>query len=272
MALDPYPRPDTAPARFDDPPPRARRAAVPVGIAVGSSAAVWLVAPEVVRATVSGPGPLLRVAAVVAALVAWSAVVRRLVPVPVVARTLAVVPALAVTAWAVLPYLGDDVVDEDFPVAAAQPVDVVTDDDAGTDAQAAPDDVAAPAATAPATTPTTSAVPAGPVATTSGGFQGLTGHRGEGTATVYELGDGSRVLRLEDLHVSNGPGLELHLVPGADRRGPEGGVSLGLLEGNRGNQNYELPADLDLSAEWTVLVWCAPFTVEVANATLAPVA
>ena len=113
------------------------------------------------------------------------------------------------------------------------------------------------------------ATPSAPIALGSGSFQGLTGHRGAGNATVFELSDGSRVLRLEDFDVSNGPGLEVYLVPGADQRGTSGGVKLADLKGNVGNQNYDVPADLDLTGDWTVLIWCAPFTVEVANATAA---
>lgn len=35
-------------------------------------------------------------------------------------------------------------------------------------------------------------------------------HRGEGTATVYQLPDESRVLRLENFRVTNGPELQRH--------------------------------------------------------------
>ena len=56
-------------------------------------------------------------------------------------------------------------------------------------------------------------------------------------------------------------------VPGADVRGPGGGVQLADLKGNVGNQNYDVPSDLDLTGDWTILIWCESFTVEVANAT-----
>lgn len=234
---------------------------------------LWLVAPDAVRATFSGPGPFLRVAGLTVAFLLFARLVRAVVPGTWAPRLLVIVPAVAISWWALSPYVGDDVVNEDFPVAAgsvdasggagtddvgADPADpgVVESSDSATAGQGA--ETPEPAA------PT----PAEPVNLGSGDFQGLTGHRGDGTATAYELQDGSRVLRLEDFNVSNGPGLEIHLVPGADIRGPGDGVKLADLKGNVGNQNYDIPADLDLAGDWTVLIWCAPFTVEVANATV----
>ena len=253
-------RPQDIAEAADDAPGRGTR--LIVGFVVSSVAllVLWAAAPEAVSATFSSPGTFLRVVAVVAGFVVFSAIVRRLVPVPWLARLIVLVPALAVTWWALSPYFGDDVVDEEFPVVASTT--------GSTSPSTAPDtetDQDAPITTPPA--PTTS-VPAEPVALGSGTFQGLTGHDGSGTATVYELPDGSRVLRLEDFDVSNGPDLEVHLVPGADVRGPGDGVQLADLKGNVGNQNYDVPGDLDLTGDWTVLIWCESFTVEVANATL----
>ncbi len=242
-----------------------------IGITALSSLAIWIVAPEAIRATFSGPGPLLRVGAVVVGFVVLSVIVGRLVPNPWVARAIVLIPAIAVTWWGLSPYLSDDVVDEDFPVVASEPApdeppQTPTDEDASRASTPPPSEATDSTPVEPAA-PTPAPAPAGPVALGAGPFQGLTGHRGEGTATVFELPDGSRVLRLEDFDVSNGPGLEVHLVPGADQRGPGDGVKLANLKGNVGNQNYDVPTDLDLSGDWTVLIWCEPFTVEVANAT-----
>jgi hypothetical protein len=38
-------------------------------------------------------------------------------------------------------------------------------------------------------------------------------------------------------------------------------VDLGILKGNVGNQNYEIPDDVDLSAIKSVVIWCRPFKV-----------
>lgn len=91
-------------------------------------------------------------------------------------------------------------------------------------------------------------------------------HRGEGTAAIYQLPDGSRVLRLEDFRVTNGPELHVILtraVPSniIDGESSEEHVDLGLLKGNVGNQNYDIPADVDLDEFQAVVIYCAPFHV-----------
>jgi hypothetical protein len=89
---------------------------------------------------------------------------------------------------------------------------------------------------------------------------------GSGQALVYQLADGSRILRLQGFEVDNGPDLHVYLVPvdpvpssiGVEN---PGSVDLGGLKGNVGDQNYELPADLDLSQFKSVVIWCQPFRV-----------
>ncbi len=98
-------------------------------------------------------------------------------------------------------------------------------------------------------------------------------HRGSGTAAVYELDDGSRVLRFEDFEVTNGPDLHVLLVPTGDPAsrdllGEVGYEDLGKLKGNLGNQNYEIPAGLDLGGAWTVVIYCDPFHVVFSTAQL----
>ena len=99
-------------------------------------------------------------------------------------------------------------------------------------------------------------------------------HEGEGKATVYRLADGSRVLRLEDFFVLNGPDLHVWLVPVDPLPNGfgltiEGYTDLGRLKGNVGDQNYDIPADLDLSQFKSVVIWCEPFGVPFAAAPLA---
>ena len=91
-------------------------------------------------------------------------------------------------------------------------------------------------------------------------------HLGKGQALVYQLADGSRILRLQDFEVDNGPDLHVYLVPinpVLDSVGVEipGSVDLGKLKGNIGDQNYEIPADLNLSQYQSVVIWCQPFRV-----------
>jgi hypothetical protein len=48
-----------------------------------------------------------------------------------------------------------------------------------------------------------------------------------------------------------------------------GFVTLGALKGNQGNQNYDVPAEVDLGKYQAVTVWCRRFGV---NFTTAPLA
>ncbi|MGH2967567.1 MAG: DM13 domain-containing protein, partial [Solirubrobacteraceae bacterium] len=95
-------------------------------------------------------------------------------------------------------------------------------------------------------------------------------HAATGTATAIELAEGGRVLTLTDLDVSNGPDLRVQLVSGPARGEGDVGdvVDLGALKGNRGNQQYELPARLDLSRHSTAVIWCRAFSVNFARAPL----
>ncbi len=98
-------------------------------------------------------------------------------------------------------------------------------------------------------------------------------HGGSGTVLVLELEDGSRVLRFEDLDVLNGPDLVVILsdrsLSGADDYTDGEYLILGELKGNIGNQNYEVPADIDLSEWATAAIWCRRFntTFNVASIT-----
>jgi len=49
-----------------------------------------------------------------------------------------------------------------------------------------------------------------------------------------------------------------------------GFVSLGPLKGNIGDQNYEVPADVDLSRYRAATIWCHRFAVNFGTALLVP--
>lgn len=93
-------------------------------------------------------------------------------------------------------------------------------------------------------------------------------HRGSGTATVYSLPDRKRILRFEDFTVTNGPALSVYLVRSTDGNVDSGFLDLGKLKGNKGNQNYDIPTDIDLSVYGSVVIWCVPFGVTFATASL----
>lgn len=97
-----------------------------------------------------------------------------------------------------------------------------------------------------------------------------------GTVKILQLDDGSRVLRLENLDTTDGPRVEVWLTDSPVIEGPEGWrifadgnyESLGLLKGNQGNQNYEIPDDLDLSDFSSISLWCVTFNVSFGAAEL----
>ena len=123
--------------------------------------------------------------------------------------------------------------------------------------------VAPTTTTVPPTTTTTEAVPEGPMLLSSSEWISL-GHPGTGTVLVYRQPDGSHVIRFEDLAVSNGPDLLVilstsPLVDDQNAYSEVEFVSLGDLKGNKGNQNYEVPAEVSIGDYQTVAIWCRRF-------------
>lgn len=169
-----------------------------------------------------------------------------------------VVVTIALALWWFQPYkaLIDDRVDEALPLAsppAAEPAGGPTDAE-----------VAGPA-------PTPAPAPAEMVTLARGDIRSLD-HDSSGRAMVLELPDGARVLRFEDLDTDNGPDLRVYLST-APADGPPDAfdddfIDLGGLKGNIGNQNYDLPADIDLDRYQSVVVWCRRFAVGFAVAPL----
>lgn len=99
-------------------------------------------------------------------------------------------------------------------------------------------------------------------------------HDTSGTARVLELGDGSRVLRLEGFSTSDGPDVHVWLSD-AEADGDWGSyddgryVPLGEIKATDGNHNYTIPADADLTGLRSVVIWCDRFNVAFGSATLA---
>jgi hypothetical protein len=95
-------------------------------------------------------------------------------------------------------------------------------------------------------------------------------HESHGRATTIRLANGDRVLTLTDFETSPGPDLRLYMVagPSGDESEVEDYVDLGGLKGNKGDQQYTLPSDLDLRKYRTVVVWCRAFSVLFARAPL----
>ena len=187
---------------------------------------------------------LFTVGGTLVAAVALLVMLRYSVP-PFVRVIVLLVPFVLVNWWLISPYFRDEVVDEDFAISISG--DVAGDESAGS-------------------TPATDL----PVLLGAGRFVGLAGHSGSGDAGLFRDLDGSLVLRFENFDIENGPQLVVYLVPGADQTSiVDGSVALGDLKGNVGNQNYALPADVELApGAYTALVWCDAFDVEFVGATL----
>lgn len=100
-------------------------------------------------------------------------------------------------------------------------------------------------------------------------------HPTEGTATIYQLADGTRVLRLSSFHTSNGPDVHVYMVAADDAKDVAtvqhaGFIDLGEMKGNIGDQNYNLRGDLDLAKYRAVSIWCKRFSVNFGAAALKP--
>jgi hypothetical protein len=100
-------------------------------------------------------------------------------------------------------------------------------------------------------------------------------HKTVGSATIHQLSDGKRVLRFTDFETSNGPDVHVYLVAAEDANDNDsvtraGFVELGSLKGNVGDQNYDVPAETDLSKYRAVTVWCRRFGVNFGTAPLSP--
>lgn len=95
-------------------------------------------------------------------------------------------------------------------------------------------------------------------------------HPTTGQAIVLGNGTGQRFLRFEDFQTDNGPDLAVYLV-NSSAGGVDEFIDLGKLKGNTGEQNYEIPTDVDLGVYDTVLIWCVRFSSPFGEARLSAV-
>lgn len=86
-------------------------------------------------------------------------------------------------------------------------------------------------------------------------------HNGKGLVLIVQSGS-ERILRFDDVAITNGPDLHVYLSNDAGGRYVEGDtLYLGSLRATNGSFNYVLPADLRLSEYRSVIVWCRAFSV-----------
>lgn len=90
-------------------------------------------------------------------------------------------------------------------------------------------------------------------------------HEARGTARVV-----GGHLTLTGFEVDNGPDLRVYLVagPAASEDDVRDVVDLGALKGNKGDQQYRIPAGTAVARHATVVIWCRAFSVLFARAPL----
>ncbi len=120
--------------------------------------------------------------------------------------------------------------------------------------------------------PSASAATASTTTIATGNFHAVA-HDTKGTATVYQLPNGQKTLRLTDFATSNGPDVHVYLVAADDAKDNDtvknaGFVEISSLKGNVGDQNYDLPANTDLNKYKAVMIWCKRFSVNFGTAPL----
>ena len=200
------------------------------------------------------------------------------VPAAVVASIAVVVALAAFQPWRLFI---DVTVNEELPTAASvqRSEPDPSEDDTGQGENDADWDAAEPAVASEISPSPTTAANENPqpkrTVTAEGTFISHE-HATAGTARIITLADGSRVLRLVGLDTENGPDLKVWLAAAPVLEGRDGWfvfdddeyVSLGPLKGNKGNQNYPIPADADISDLASVTIWCERFSVSFGAAEL----
>jgi Electron transfer DM13 len=91
-------------------------------------------------------------------------------------------------------------------------------------------------------------------------------HQTSGRATIYKTADGKEYLRLTNFSTSNGPDVHVLLARSDDQnlkqeivKGQLDNIELGSLKGNQGDQNYDLPASVDLQKYDAAVIYCERF-------------
>lgn len=105
----------------------------------------------------------------------------------------------------------------------------------------------------------------------TGTFHGAA-HQTSGRATVYSV-KGKQTLRLTNFKTSNGPNVHVVLIAATDAQDNDNfldkkveRLDLGMLKGNEGDQNYDVPAGTDFSKFRAVSIYCERFNANFGTA------
>lgn len=222
---------------------------------------VWLLRPGVVENAARSPLAWAIAAGGVAAAVGVRAAATRFGASALVARSLSTALVLALLAVVLAPSFRQRTLVEDLPA------DLL----AGPTASAVPSAEPAPSVSStPTTTPATPrAVVSSPAApqpvavNRSGALRGI-GHTAGGTVHLRSSG-GAAFVVFDDVDIEGSVEPSVHLVP-EGRTTPSGGIRLGALKAEKGTFSYRLPASVDPTVRWSVLIWCDPFNTPIAAA------
>src|SRR5215813_11376584 len=85
-------------------------------------------------------------------------------------------------------------------------------------------------------------------------------HKGEGTAAIVQLRNGRRLLRLTHFRTTDKPDLSVLLISAPDAFENQTILKskvyvLGQLQNAAGDQEYELPAQLELASYGAITIW-----------------
>jgi len=230
----------------------------PLAVVGALFVALAVASPETLAVTARNPLAWAFIALVAALSIGLTWLVGRRLRRPVLGRMVGLVPVVVALVWGFLPAFRDVQVAETAPVGLPPATT-----SSSTPAVSTPAAETSPVTTTTPPTPTSQ----GPVELGSAGVVSLD-YQATGTARLIQLAPDDLLVRFEGLNVENGPDYVVYLVPGVDQRAPGDGVFLGELKGNRGDQNYDVPAETTAEGAQTILIWCRSFAAPVANATV----
>ncbi len=97
--------------------------------------------------------------------------------------------------------------------------------------------------------------------------------RGEGTAKLYRMPDGKRILRFENFQTGENTDLFVWLSEVAKPSTSEQAVrsphvEIANLKSTLGTQNYEIPASIPTEKIRSIVIWCQPVAIAYAAAAL----
>lgn len=166
------------------------------------------------------------------------------------------IAVLVFTYWTISPLFITNEVQDELPTAITEVTEPMTEEEMQEIIASMPDvemDEAMPTPIRIETVPSVREEPAQPVVFE---IEDTRGHPATGQIRIVETNDGNYV-RFENYDGTNGPDLFVYLAK--DLNATEF-VNLGRAKGNKGNINYEVPADVDISEYRYVMTWCDAFS------------